>query len=254
MKYLRALGMAFGTFSIFPAPHTEWNDSACKYMICFLPAVGAVPGAALLLWHFLCIKFMIPAVLFASVSVFLPLFLTGGIHMDGFMDTWDAIGSHQTRERKLEIMKDSHTGAFAVMSCTVYLLLLFSFYDAAAHAFPAVTVALGFLLSRALSGIGTMVLPNARGTGMLAHLQEEKGKPGILAVLISVSVACAVLMILSSPLSGAWAVILSVGWFLFYCIFSMKTFGGATGDTTGFCIEMTELMILLGAAAGGMIG
>jgi len=253
MKYLRALGMAFGTFSIFPAPRTGWDDSSRKYMICFLPAVGAFPGAALLLWHFLCVKFMIPAVLFASVSAVLPLFLTGGIHMDGFMDTWDAIGSHQTREKKLEIMKDSHAGAFAVMSCTVYMLLLFSFYDAAASSFPAVTVALGFLLSRALAGIGTAVLPNARGTGMLAHFQEEKGKSGILAVLVSVSAACAVFMILFSPLSGTAAVILSTGWFLFYCIFSMKTFGGVTGDTTGFCIEMTELMILLGATAGGMI-
>lgn len=53
----------------------------------------------------------------------LPILLTGGIHMDGFMDTMDALHSYQDRERKLEILKDSHVGAFACLSliCEMFL-------------------------------------------------------------------------------------------------------------------------------------
>jgi adenosylcobinamide-GDP ribazoletransferase len=226
-------------------------------MIVFLPAVGILTGAFFLLWHFLCVRASIPAVLFSAVSAVLPVLLTGGIHMDGFMDTWDAIGSHQTRERKLEIMKDSHAGAFAVMSAVICLLLLYALYDAACtvsvSSFPAVTAALGFVLSRALSGAGTILLPNARGTGMLAHLQEGRGGKRMLPVLFGTAAVCVLFMILASLWSGIFASVLAVGWFLFYCRFAVKTFGGATGDTTGFCIVMTEFMILLGAVIGGLV-
>jgi len=253
VKFLRAFWMAVGTFSIFPAPHMKWDDESRKYMICFLPAVGILPGAALFLWFHLCVRFSLPSVLFSAVAAVLPLILTGGIHMDGFMDTWDAIGSHQPKEKKLEIMKDSHAGAFAVMSCAVYLLLLFALYDTAGTAFPAVTVSLGFLLSRALAGIGTIVLPNARGSGMLAHLQGKQNKGKMLLSLLLLSAVCAVCMILSSLLPGALAVGLALIWFLCFCLFSRKTFGGITGDITGFCIQMTEFWILLGTVIGGLI-
>ena len=52
-----------------------------------------------------------------------PIIITGGIHMDGFLDTQDALGSYQPRERRLEILKDSHAGAFAIISCAVYLMM-----------------------------------------------------------------------------------------------------------------------------------
>ena len=60
-------------------------------------------------------------------------------------------------------------------------------------------------------------------------------------------------MILSSLLPGALAVGLALIWFLCFCLFSRKTFGGITGDITGFCIQMTEFWILLGTVIGGLI-
>lgn len=61
--------------------------------------------------------------LFASIAVCIPLLVTGGIHMDGYMDTVDALSSHQSVEKKLEILKDPNAGAFAVIYCGIYLLL-----------------------------------------------------------------------------------------------------------------------------------
>ena len=60
---------------------------------------------------------------FSLLGTAVPLLITGGIHMDGFLDVTDARSSFQSRERKLEILKDPHAGAFAIAGCGVYLLL-----------------------------------------------------------------------------------------------------------------------------------
>ena len=88
---------------------------------------------------------------FAAAAACLPLLITGGIHMDGFMDTVDALASHQSRERKLEILKDSACGAFAVLYCGVYLLLSFALYYEGYAAGWIYAFAPAFVLSRCLS-------------------------------------------------------------------------------------------------------
>ena len=116
MELLETLLVAMSTYSSLPMPQFEWNEKNMRYAICFFPAVGAVCGGALLLWNWFCFRLNVNPVLFASVAVCLPLLITGGIHMDGYMDTVDALASHQSRERKLEILKDSTCGAFPVKS------------------------------------------------------------------------------------------------------------------------------------------
>ena len=58
---------------------------------------------------------------FAFVGLAIILLVTGGIHMDGYMDTMDALHSYGNREKKLEILKDSHIGAFAVIMTVLYV-------------------------------------------------------------------------------------------------------------------------------------
>ena len=59
----------------------------------------------------------------------MPVIITGGIHLDGFVDTMDAINSYQPIERKLEILKDSHIGAFALISCVTYFIISFGLWS-----------------------------------------------------------------------------------------------------------------------------
>ena len=117
MPLLESLGVALSTYSAIPVPQFQWNERNMKYAICFFPAVGLFCGAGLALWWWLAKTLEIGAVLFAAGAVALPILITGGIHMDGFMDTVDALSSHQTRERKLAILKDPNCGAFAVLYC-----------------------------------------------------------------------------------------------------------------------------------------
>ncbi len=89
---------------------------------------GAVLGLLLLAWSALADLLTLTPQLRAAGAVLLPLAYTGGIHMDGFCDTCDALASHQDRARKLEILKDSRVGAFAVLGCVSYLLLQYALW------------------------------------------------------------------------------------------------------------------------------
>lgn len=92
--------------------------------MCFFPVVGVIIGALvfgagqLILRYTECGKLF-----FAAVMTMIPVAVTGGIHLDGFADTIDAVSSYKDREKKLEILKDPHTGAFAVIGLCAYFLL-----------------------------------------------------------------------------------------------------------------------------------
>ena len=102
--------------------------------------------------------------------------------MDGFMDTVDALASRQSRERKLEIMKDSACGAFAAIYCGVYLLLSFGLY----HQIGSIGLGGGliFVLSRGLSGLCAITMRNARKSGMLQAFTGQVHKKRAIALLL----------------------------------------------------------------------
>lgn len=86
--------------------------------------MGLAQGAVLGLWLHLALDVLnLSAAVSALVGAAVPLLVTGGIHMDGFLDTMDAVHSYGDRSRKLEILKDPHLGAFAVISFGVYMML-----------------------------------------------------------------------------------------------------------------------------------
>ena len=98
-------------YSKIPMPQFEWKEEDMRYMLCFFPWIGAVIGICLWLWAVLCEKAGIGMLAFTTIGSVIPILITGGFHVDGFMDTMDAFHSYQPREKKLEILKDSHIGA-----------------------------------------------------------------------------------------------------------------------------------------------
>ena len=116
MTTLRALVIAFSMYSQIPMPQFTWQDKEMKYAFCFFPWVGAAIGGITMFWWWFCGKFSVGNVAFAMIGTAIPLAVTGGFHVDGFMDTMDAFHSYQPREKKLEILKDSHIGAFSVIA------------------------------------------------------------------------------------------------------------------------------------------
>ena len=166
MRLFESLLIALSTYSAVPVPQLDWNEKNMRYAICFFPAVGVLCGAALWLWAVLAQATGMSGVLFAAIAACLPILVTGGIHMDGYLDTVDALSSHQTREKKLAIMKDANCGAFAVIYGGVYLLAYAGFAYEVFAAGHILLICPLFVLSRALSGLCAVNLPNARKSGM----------------------------------------------------------------------------------------
>ena len=167
MRLFESLLIALSTYSAVPVPQLDWNEKNMRYAICFFPAVGVLCGAALWLWAVLAQATGMSGVLFAAIAACLPILVTGGIHMDGYLDTVDALSSHQTCEKKLAIMKDANCGAFAVIYGGVYLLAYAGFAYEVFAAGHILLICPLFVLSRALSGLCAVNLPNARKSGML---------------------------------------------------------------------------------------
>lgn len=253
MNLFNPLWIALSTYSTLPAPRVEWRSEDMRSAICFLPAVGIFTGTALILWQWLCLALKAETALFAAVAVVLPLLITGGIHMDGFMDTADALGSHQPRERKLEIMKDSHIGSSAVIWCAAYLLLSFGLYWALYQGTALRTVGVGFILSRALCALSALTLPNARNGGMLCAFTAHAKNRWAVAVLCALSLLCAGGMILLGLWPGLCGTIIAAAAFFRYRRMAKRQFGGVTGDTSGFFIQLCELCLLFGAWIGGCL-
>ena len=251
MRYLRAVSMAFSMYSRLPMPWVRWSDDCRAWVLCAFPLVGAVLGLLLLAWSALADLLTLTPQLRAAGAVLLPLAYTGGIHMDGFCDTCDALSSHQSRERKLEILKDSHTGAFAIICCGLYLLVFFAAWcEAAPAGGAALALALGPAFSRSLSGLFAVTLPNARGTGLLATFTGPMDAVKARGVLAAWAVLTGGAMVAADVRTGLAALAGAGLACVYYVVTARRQFGGVTGDLAGFFLQLCELGMVLCAAVG----
>ena len=249
MPIIKAICIALSTYSILPAPRFAWTEDAMRYSLSMLPLVGLLVGACLWAWHWLCLTLGVGQILFAAVATAIPIIITGGIHMDGFCDTVDALASHQSRERKLSIMKDSHAGAFAAIYGALYLLVCFALYTELFATAALAIASIGFTLSRALVALSALATPNARGEGLLAKFTDHTARRVSLSIMFLFLLVAAVGMLALRWTAGGLCLLLCGAWFVGYRALALHQFGGITGDTTGFFLQTTELVILFGAVA-----
>ncbi|MCQ2452223.1 MAG: adenosylcobinamide-GDP ribazoletransferase [Oscillospiraceae bacterium] len=129
-KVITGFFMSWGMFCAIPCPLKIWDEKAKGFMLLFLPVIGLILGAIWALCAFLLGLTGLPALLIAGLLTIVPYLLTGFIHLDGYMDCSDAILSRRDLPERRRILKDSHTGAFAVIALCILMLLTFSFLSA----------------------------------------------------------------------------------------------------------------------------
>lgn len=244
MSFVQSLFAAFSMFSALPAPQVSWERENIRYMLVCLPFVGVVIGLAEWFWLLLCGCLSLGPVLSAVGFTLLPVLLTGGIHLDGFMDTVDALKSHTAPERKRAILKDPHAGAFAVIGLGAYLLSYFGLCAEGEWTGRTILLLGGIhVMSRSLSAVSGTLLPVGPGEGTLRLFhQATDRKVGLLAVLWVILSAGA--LILLWPLLGACMSLGAVLTLLFVRRMAMKEFEGVSGDIAGFQLQMAELVML----------
>ena len=174
--------------------------------------------------------------------------------MDGLLDTSDALSSWQERTRRLEILKDSHAGAFAIITACVYFILWLGAWSQLLGDHDGICImSIGFMMSRCLSGIGVIIFPKARTDGTVAEFSRNASEIVARNVLVMMFAALAVLMIWINPVRGVLAAGTALLVFWWYHHMAMKYFGGTTGDLSGFFLCICEVVMALVLGVTGIV-
>ena len=250
MIVLQTIAVAFAMFSAIPVPQFEWNEKNMRYAMCAFPLIGVVIGAA---WC-VCGALPLPGLAKAAGFALIPVWITGGIHLDGYADTSDALSSYGDREKKLEILKDSHCGAFAVIRLCSYFAAYFGLCGSVRFT-PRVGLCwtLALVLERALSGFAVAAFPLAKDTGLAHTFATAADRQTVRRFLCGAS---ALLVLALTVLGGgalAAAALLAMSRYYFV---AKKQFGGITGDLAGWFLQRAELWMLAALAVsqwGGVL-
>lgn len=236
------IAVALSMFSALPMPQFPWGERNMRYAMCAFPLVGVVIGGLCWLWALVCQWLALPVLLRGAGLCLLPVVLTGGIHLDGYCDTCDALASHAPQEKKQEILKDPHIGAFGVIRLCSYLILSFTLW-ATLPVYSGPAVWLGFCLSRTLSGLAVATFPLAKGSGLAYTFATAADKKTVARVLTVASLALAAGLCLWGWAGVAMAAAAGLV-FLDYRRRSEKEFGGLSGDLAGWFLQRAELWML----------
>ena len=248
MTALQTIAVAFAMFSALPMPQFDWNEKNMRYALCAFPLVGVVCGA---LWC-VCGVLPLPAAARAAGFCLVPVWVTGGIHLDGYADTCDALSSYGDTAKKLEILKDPHCGAFAVIRLCSYFAAYFALCGCVVFT-PRVGVlwTLALVGERALSGLAVAAFPLAKNTGLAHTFATAADRVRVRQVLVAL---CAMLAVGLTALGG-WALVLAAGCtFARYYVVAKKQFGGVTGDLAGWFLQKCEIWMLAALAACQWLG
>ena len=255
MQAIKSFFVAVSIYSRIPVPQFEWKEEDMKYIFCFFPWIGAFIGSCIYLWNYLCGIYHIGSLCRIAIGAAIPLFVTGGFHVDGFMDTMDAINSFSSKERKLEILKDSHIGAFAVIMLIFYGLVFLGAFSEIENDVLLRIICSGFFLSRCLCGISAVSFPLAKREGMLYRFADSAAIKLVKGSLYIQTVVCIGFMLFCSIMAGLLVAVAALLTLAYYFYRSKKEFGGVTGDTSGYFVLLCEVcMIIMAAAINILIG
>ena len=189
MTVLQTIAVAFAMFSAVPVPQFDWNEKNMRYSLCAFPLVGVLCGA---LWY-VCASLPLPAMVRAAGFCLIPVWVTGGIHLDGYADTCDALCSYGDTQKKLDILKDPHCGAFAVIRLCSYFVAYFALCCCVQFT-PQVGAVwlLALVLERACSGYAVAAFPLAKNTGLAHTFATAADRTTVRRVLGCLSIVLAV--------------------------------------------------------------
>lgn len=249
-KIFRLIILALGFFTTIPVPFLKWNEEDNKFLPLFIPFVGIIISGlfygVLFILQLSDISILLQAIIIVSFFVF----ITGGLHMDAFMDTCDAHFSRRDMERKLEIMKDSNIGAFAALFLVVLLLLKVGFiYELLLHDVDLLFLVPIPFISRFMQSVLLLNTRFAKEDG-LARMYGSLPKKNQLYFILYIIIF--VLYLYVTSYTYGVLVIFAALYYIYYKRFAIKQFGGITGDVIGAYIEIVEVVMYAGIIIYGV--
>ncbi len=252
MNIISSIIVAFSMYSAIPMPKTDWNDKNMRYSICFFPFVGLVVASLLILWYNLTSIIGFNTMIFAAIATAIPIFVTGGIHVDGFCDTVDALASYQSTEKKLKILKDPNCGAFALIKTVIYFIITFALYTQI-NLVGIYIMAVAFVLERSLSAFSILMFKKANGSGLASTFSNASSKKPVIIFLVSLIISCITALILIDYRFALAAIISTAIAFIYYKVIAYKHFNGITGDIAGYFLQLSEILVLASTIITGVV-
>ena len=254
---MAGLRSALGFLTILPVLAGEAKEEMAAGRAWF-PMVGFMLGAGLVAIDLalrLVIRLLpdgtsaatdeLPPILVGGILVGAMALLTRGLHLDGFMDTCDALGGGLDRERRLEILRDPHAGAFAVVGVVILLLIKVAALGALPSASRYWTIIVIPGLARCALLVAMDGFPYVRPGGLGSVFRGGArrgalwvGMIGAVAMTVALTGAAGMVLVAVAGLTawvvGAWAT---------------RLLGGLTGDVYGAVVETAETLLLVAAIA-----
>ena len=249
---LASLLVALRFLTIIPVSwKSEGENRFFQASLIWFPPVGLLIGAGTALPVSLCIQHLPSSITAVLVMVFLAGF-SGCLHLDGLADSGDALLSARSRERALEIMRDSRSGPMGTVSLVVVLLGKYAALSSLSPSVLIISVLLIPLAGRTAILLSMILLPYARKEEGLGLLFYSKEKYGTAAAGIFFSFLF-IILFTSFPiaLSALLAIVVTAGLFSYWCF---NKLGGATGDTLGAVCELTEMTVAVSLAVATYTG
>ena len=238
-KLFRACMMCFSMFCAIPCPYRKWDEEARPLMTLFLPLVGAFIGGiwALIAWLLRLLPVPVPAA--AAILCAYPFLVTGGMHMDGYLDVTDAVKSWRDLEERRRILKDPNVGSFAVISGILLVTAQFALFASAKEDADIFTLILIPVVTRTVAGFCVTVLRPLTTSEYSGAYRKgvKKSHIAVFAVIFALSCAAGFVFLRRYGFAAPAA---ALG-YLWNLRRGFRSLGGMSGDISGYALTFGEL-------------
>ena len=240
MKVLHDLVLAFRFLTRIPLPSKTHAQHALSGAAKFFPIVGLVVALGAIGLRRVLSSHLAPPVVAAVVLAYLVL-ITGGFHEDGLADAADGFGGGWSKERILEIMRDSRIGSFGALAISLSLLARYSLLSSLRIDKFSTYIIVAHVLCRWTTLPLSFFMHPARAQGQGAGVaQRTSAWSLVFGTLIALTI-CYFVMHLAFWVPLAAAVVVTLLTALYY----QGQIGGITGDCFGATNQLTEISIYL---------
>lgn len=246
------IGLRFFSRLPVPMPRRATEAAGLAGAAAMAPLAGAIIGLFPAVVLLLALALAVPPIIAATLGIAMLVAVTGALHEDGLADVADGFGGGRTRERKLEIMRDSRIGTFG--ACALVLSLFFRVTALGALAASSGMLGAAALVAAAAASrtaclMPLVLLPPARADGAGASAGRPSPVAIVIAGLLAIAIGLAVLAANVSLGRIASAVVLAAISGLAVCALAWRQIGGHTGDVAGAAQQVAEIAVYLVLAA-----
>jgi adenosylcobinamide-GDP ribazoletransferase len=224
--------------TIIPLPGRKLSPREVGGSIAYFPAVGAIIGLILVGLNWL-LGLVLPQALVNILLVVSLAIVSGGLHLDGFVDTCDGMVGHKTVPQRWRVMKDSRAGAFGIIGVCCLLLVKYVSLNSVPACWLVPTLVLMPVVSRWAMVYAVFAYPYAKPSGLGRAFKREVN----LSVFLVATVIALAIAVIPAQLAGlfimlgVWIIVMAVAFYL------KGRFGGLTGDTYGAINEIAEVLV-----------